>query len=243
MHRLPTIPQLTLGVIHITSLRDNFEGEITMETAETTTLTPDAASMIETLQAKKSEIAGRYGDRPAILPALRKRLRGSGIKRYGFILKTLKMSASNMRFAPGSFDRDALEKLVRDIGNLRGILSAARQLVGEVEDRLLHAGDDAFRMSLFYYNPVRDLARLGDPGAREVFDTLRPFFARGPRVRADGEAPTQKQVIRDVKAILRGTKDGEVFVKGKHGAVMPKEIEVVDETGKPRGGVEVMERG
>jgi len=167
---------------------------------------------------------------------------GSGIRRYGFLDKVLDVSESNMQFAPGTFDRATLHKLVEAIENLRNIRLAVVQLLEAVDDHLIQAGNDAYRLALLYYNTVRDAARLGDVGVRTVFDALRPFFANRGRTRAAEEAPTQRQAIRDAKAIIRGEKDGEVLIKGKRRAVTAKELEVFDDTDKPHGGMKITER-
>ena len=198
--------------------------------------------LVETIEQKVKELAEKFGPRPSLTAAQRRRLQGSGIKRYGFIDKTFDVAETILRFAPGTFNRSVLQRHILNIEQLRNIRNAVLQLLDAVDDYLLTEGDNSYRAALIFYNTVRDLARHGDNGASEIFDILRPFFARAGRAVSLEESPTEKQVLRDAKAVLRGTKDGEVVIKGKHRATPPKELEVIDETDKPHGGAKVMER-
>ena len=205
-------------------------------------MAPDVVGIINMLGAIPGALERVFGTQPSLTPAQRRRLQGAGIRRYGFISKTLEISESKMQYSPRTFDRDALRRMVTAIDGLRSIIVTARQVIDIAEDYLFQESDDAFRAALIYYNTVRDLARHGDVGAKEVFAVLAPFFARRARTRAEEDVPTQKQAIRDAKAIIRGGKDGEVLIKGKRRAVVRKELEVLDETGRPRGGVKITER-
>ena len=129
-----------------------------------------------------------------------------------------------------------------DTEELRNILVACDQLRTIIDDHLLQSGDRAFRLALMYYNTVRDLARAGDPGARDVFNTLSLFFKRGSTGRA-GEEPTEREVLRDAKALIRGSREGEIVIKSKSpaAAATAKERVLLDETvstsKRNRGGV------
>ena len=205
-------------------------------------LSSEGKQIIANVDHQQALLVQFFGTRPVLSPAQRKRLFGSGIRRYGFLDKTMDISESNMQYAPSTFNRDALKNRVELIENLRNIRIAVTQLLEAVDDRLLQAGDDGYRIALVYYNAVQSQARLGDVGARMVFETLRPFFARGRRSDVIDDSPTQKQIVRDTKAVLRGSKEGEVLVKGSRRASTRKELEVMDETGKPRGGIKMMEK-
>jgi len=198
--------------------------------------------LVETIEQKVKELAEKFGPRPSLTAAQRRRLQGSGIKRYGFIDKTFDVAETILRFAPGTFNRSVLQRHILNIEQLRNIRNAVLQLLDAVDDYLLTEGDNSYRAALIFYNTVRDLARHGDDGAKEIFNSLRPFFANRANTRTAEDAPTQKQAIRDAKAIIRGKKDGEVLVKGKRRATVAKELEVLDESGKQRGGVKVTKR-
>lgn len=192
--------------------------------------------MIETLSLMETDLTGVFGPRPELTAAQRRRLLGSGTRRYGFIDKTFDITETNMQYAPGTFDRGNFKSWLEAIEALRNLRVAALQLLDDIDDRLIQSGDNAFRMALIYYNTVRDLARHGDDGAREVFNALRPFFANRASRRAaggeEGAEPTKKRLERDVKAVLDGRRDGIVAVAGQRARTAPRALAAEDETAK-----------
>ena len=81
---------------------------------------------------------------------------------------------------------------------------------------MLVYSDEAFTMSLIYYNMVREMSRRGDPVATVLFDTLRPFFRRRtPRQDGDTAEPSTKELERDIHALLHDTKDREIIIKNE----------------------------
>jgi len=106
----------------------------------------------------------------------------------------------------------------------------------------LIAGDDAFRAAGAYYTLARDGAKRKNPEAVQVFDMLRLFWKRPRRSLAE---PTEHEVLRDAKALIRGSKDGEISVRNESDQVMQGEKVFVDNTfpAKQHGGVKVVERG
>jgi hypothetical protein len=202
-------------------------------------ITVDTKSVIAEVLKVKHDLTVLFGDRPELTPAQRHRLLGSGIRRYGFIDKTFDVSETNMQYAPGTFDRQRMHRLIENIENVRNIRVAVMQVLDACDDHLLQDGDDAFRIALIYYNTVRDLARHGDSGAREVFNILRPFFARSRSTNAD-LPPTKKQALKDAKAILDGRKDGKILIEGTGRRTSKGERVIVDETGRMREGVKVV---
>jgi len=136
-----------------------------------------------------------------------------------------------MEFAPRVFSDTELKELLRKLEELRNIVLAANQFARSIQDLLLIVGDDAFQMALMYYNSVRELARRRVPGAQAVFNSLRPFFHR-PRRTSD--EPTEIEVERDVKALLRGKKDGEIVIKNERPHMAGGKHEVIDAVRKGR---------
>ena len=172
----------------------------------------------------------------------RMRLLGSGVRRYGFIEKTADVAEDFPQIWPGLVDDPGkLKELVGEIEVLRNLLIWFRYLSRVVQDLLLIAGDDAFRLAGSYYAAARDGARRKNPEAQQVFDMLRLFWKRRRRMM---DEPTEHEVLRDAKALLRGTKDGEISVSNESDSVVRGEKVLVDNTiPKPRGGVKVIEEG
>jgi hypothetical protein len=131
-----------------------------------------------------------------------------------------------MRFAPRTFEIEKLKENIRQIEKLRNILAASNAFGRTISDMLLVRGDEAYRLALMYYTSLRGQARAGVPGAEDVFRVLQPFFRRPRR---KGAEPTQKEVMRDFKAVLHGTKEGRVVVENVRPHAEGGVHEVVDE--------------
>ena len=164
--------------------------------------------------------------------AQRRRLMGSGIRRLGFIVKTGEMIQNFPDYKPPFLDVSDFEDLVTEILETRAITVCLEQLLRIYTDVLLLAGDEAYKLSLMYYASVRDAARRGVPGAQAVFRVLQAFFRRGKRT---GEEPTIPELERDVHALLQHRKDGKIVIEGAAKHTTAGELEIVDETAKPKG--------
>jgi ribonuclease D len=177
---------------------------------------------------------------PALTTDQRRRMPGSGVRRYGFIDKTKDIADENPQFVPPFLDVEQLKELIRRIEIIRNINILLRQATRVNMDFLLSTSAEAFRLSLMYYNAVREAARQRVPGAQELFNTLQQFF-RSPMRKHD--QPTEIEVERDAKALLKGRKEGKVVIEN----IAPKTIEgkrtVIDETHKAKGAWKETESG
>ena len=144
--------------------------------------------------------------------AERRRLLGSGVRRYGFIDKVSDLAGVNSAFIPPFMSLEELKKLIRQIEELRDISSLLQQMLRINMDNLLATGDEAFRLALMYYNSVRDAARRRVAGADALFKILQLFFRR-PRNAA--EEPTESELERDMRALLHGHKDGKIVIESE----------------------------
>jgi hypothetical protein len=159
--------------------------------------------------------------------AERRRLQGSGVRRYGFIDKVSDIALANPEFVPSYLDLEQLKKYLRDIENLRNISVTLQQLSRMNSDLSLIISDEAFRLALMYYNAVRDAARRRVPGAEAIFRVLQLFFRRPRR---SSEEPTEPEVERDVKALLHGKKDGKIVIENETPQKKGGKHVVIDET-------------
>jgi len=170
----------------------------------------------------------------------RMRKLGSGIRRYGFIDKVSDVATDNLQFAPKIFNVNDLKDDLRYIEQLRNMLLTINQFARALNDMLLIRGDDAFAKALLYYNSVRELSRRRVPGAEAIFRVLQPFF-RKPR--RPSEEPTEPEVERDVKALLKGKKEGKIVIEHERPHATGGKHVVVDETHKAHGAWKETEKG
>ena len=176
----------------------------------------------------------------ALTDAERRRLQGSGVRRYGFIDKVSDIALANPEFIPPFMSEVELKRLIRIIEILRNISVTVQQLNRITNDELLIYGDAAFQEALKYYNSVRDASRRRVPDAQPLFRILQQFFRR-PRLTSD--KPTEQEVERDVKALLHGKKDGKIVIENEKPHVTGGKHVVLDETRQNKGEWKETEQG
>ena len=160
----------------------------------------------------------------------RRRLRGSGVRRYGFIDKMSDIATDNPEFTPRYLDLADLKELIRRIEMLRDVDIVLRQAQRLNMDYLLTTGSEAYRLSLMYYNAVREAARMRVPGAQELFNVMKPFFAMSP---VKHDEPTEAEVERHVRALMHGKAEGEIVIKNEADKVVKGNRTVIDDVHKP----------
>ena len=189
--------------------------------------------LIGTLDALRDRFMDMSSNR-GLTDAERRRLLGSGVRRYGFIDKVSDLAGVNSAFIPPFMDLEELKKLIRQIEDLRDIASILQQMVRINMDNLLVAGDEAFRIALMYYNSVRDLARRQVAGADALFKILQLFFRRR---RNTEEEPTESELERDMRALLHGHKDGKIVIENERPVRSRGKRIVSDDTHSGRAAV------
>jgi hypothetical protein len=149
-----------------------------------------------------------------LMPLERRRLFGSGVRRYGYIDKVSDTATSYPQFWPndihgenGVVDIEVLKSKMREVEVLRNLVIFFRWLTRVCEDRFLVVSDEAFRFANAYYMSVRLAARRRSPGAEQVWQMLQSFHLR-PR-KSSGE-PTQKQALKNYKLTQKGKRVGSV---------------------------------
>ena len=165
-------------------------------------------------------------------PRERRRLIGMGIRNYGFTQKVRELIVTNPRFVQ-MFNGSSLINCITNIDYCRNLIVDLDGFERRVRDSMLTYSDEAFSMALMFYHTVQEMARRGDGDARIILQMLQPFFKPRNRRNSKTAEPTEKQIERDVRALLRGEKDGEIIVKGKAKRTEAAEHSVMDNTHKP----------
>ena len=158
----------------------------------------------------------------------RRRLNGSGVRRYGFIEKVIEVAGEYPQFWPAFVEAGDLEKFagtVKEIDVLRNLSIWFQFSDRVVQDLLLLAGDEAFRWAGLYYTTARDTARRKVPEAMQVYEKLKLFWRRRRRTT---EEPTEQEVMRDFKRLMHGKVDGDIFAKHESPTTSGGVHEVID---------------
>ena len=156
----------------------------------------------------------------------RRRLLGSGVRRYGFIEKVFEVSAEYSQFwPPFGTDREALNESVKEIDVLRNLVIWFRHAGRLAQDLLLIASDDAFRAACAYYALARDGARRKNSEAVQVYQMLKLFWHKRRRTPKE---PTLPEIERDFHRVLYGLKDGTVSAQHESPTLAGGSHEVID---------------
>jgi hypothetical protein len=188
-------------------------------------VTDDAMQAITTKINLAMQQFASYAD--TMRPIERSRKISAGIKNFGFIENAFQSAEANPLFVPAYLSMSTFSEEITDIELKRALLLLLKQFEQEVSDSLLDSGDAAYHDALLYYNSLKEADKQKIPGAEALFKALQPFFKK--TITNDGE-PTEIQVERDVRALLHGTKDGEVIIKHQHAESTGGVHEVVDDT-------------
>jgi len=143
-----------------------------------------------------------------LTPGERRRSLGAGVRRYGFIDQVSDTALQYPQFWPASYaDHGKLKELIRQIEVLRNLSIFFEKGARKTVDMMLAAGNAAFRLSNMYYRSVREASHEQFDGAEAVFNLLRQFWHRRKQVIG---APTERQAMRDARAVAQGRRVGTV---------------------------------
>jgi len=145
-------------------------------------------------------------------PAERARLIGAGVRNYGFIEKARDIARDNPAFLPPNFDIDQFSADLQSFDKVRQVFLIAEKLETIAADKMLLMSNDLYRESLRVYNTLKEQSRARVAGARDLFMALETFFKKR---RPSDRPPTEKQEIRKAEGIIKGTVDGEMFLKNE----------------------------
>jgi hypothetical protein len=159
----------------------------------------------------------------------RLRLYGAGVKNYGFIENAFDVAVKNPRFAPQFFNIENFRDRLNNFKNMRQLVFELQGYLQTAENIALLESDALYRMALRVYG---NLQRLNDDkvhGANVLFNALRKFFRRSKN---NSSEPTQIELERDAKRLLRGEASGEVTVINESPVLKAGKRKVTDKVSK-----------
>ena len=147
-----------------------------------------------------------------LTPAQRRRLVGAKAKNYGFIVNAREIVDDRPEFIPSGLSMTRMAGTLANLEKARDLLVLAENFQRLVDDLLLQTTDLAYRDALLIYGNLQYQARGRIHGAEDLFQQIRQFFKKRRRNPDDAE-PTEKQLEREAKQLLRGKADGEMVIK------------------------------
>jgi hypothetical protein len=155
----------------------------------------------------------------------RKRKVGPGTRNYGFIDKASDLAESNAEYVQ-FFRITDLKNCIRNVEMCRDLATQLLAFWRAATNTMLIYSDDAYSMALLFYNNVKAMAKRGDPTAQELARELKTYFKKK---KPDAAEPTGKELLRDVKALERGTKDGKIVIENVKPKITGGVHKVVDD--------------
>jgi hypothetical protein len=159
----------------------------------------------------------------------RTRLIGGGIKNLGFIETANESARNNPQYVPPYLKMPEFNESLLDFTRKRMLLTLIQQFAQQVSDSSLLASDAAYHYALEYYASVKEAARQRIPGAEAEYNLLSKYFKKSKSSK-DDNAPTEAQIERDVRSLLRGSKEGRIIVENENPDLSGGKRRLVDET-------------
>ena len=153
--------------------------------------------------------------------------------RLGFVNNVFRYINETTDFNPTGFDNKYYAELVEQLDLTMQTLTHLGSSVRLLRDISIVTGDVLYGMALLWYRNIQVLSDRRIPGAEVIYRELRTHFRNRRPLSSLDHPPTEAQVLRDAKALLRGKKDGEIVIEGHAKHTTPSEKKVLDDTHKP----------
>ena len=104
-----------------------------------------------------------------------------GDKSGTFMQKALDYAKNNPSLVPPYLDLIETSKDLTLFNDLTNVLEWLKPLIQKIEDTQMEAGAEAFSQILPFYNNVRMATEKDIPGARAIYEDLKPRFSNSKR--------------------------------------------------------------
>jgi arginine utilization protein RocB len=87
--------------------------------------------------------------------------------------------------------------------------------------------DDAYSMSLIFYNLVKEMSRHGEANAVGIYKELQIYFKKSKHA---SDQPTEKDTVHNVTALIKGKRSGKVVVETEKPHLVGGKRIIIDKT-------------
>jgi len=163
----------------------------------------------------------------------RMRLNGVGIKKLGFIERAYELALENGEFLPHYLTLDRFGADLQYFLDFRTLVDLVTQIREKLWNVTIQSADIAYTDALDFYASVREAAKRRVDAAESLHNALSPFFKNHGRRGPNGEEiETEKQELRDAKALIHGKHDGKIVIENFKPKLTGGSRKIVDETFK-----------
>jgi len=161
----------------------------------------------------------------------RMRLNGVGIKKLGFIERAYELALENGEFLPHYLTLERFGTDIQYFMDFRSLTDLVTQIREKLWNITIQSADIAYTDALEFYASVREAAKRRVDAAESIHNALSPFFKRH---RSETEQPTEKQALRDFKALEHGKHDGKLIIENEKPKLTGGKHKIIDETFKDK---------
>jgi len=160
----------------------------------------------------------------------RRRLNGVGVRKLGFIERAYEFALENAEFLPHYLTLERFGSDIQYFMDFRSLVDLVTQIREKLWNITIQSSDIAYTDALEFYASVREAAKRRVDAAETIHNALSAFFkSHGRRT---GEEPTEKEELRDFKALQHGKHDGILVIENRKPKLTGGKHKVIDETFK-----------
>jgi hypothetical protein len=196
---------------------------------------PPSVDLIDAITDEILSLMSTLDHYAANLRALdRQRHNGVGLKRLGFIEAAFRISSKFPQYFPHWLNTAKFQDDLDLFNSIRSLVEVCRSLEEKAWNINVESSDMIYTNALEYYSQVQDAAKRRIDSAESLYSELHGFFRHSTTENGFGEraAPAQKKTKRDINALMKGKKDGEVIIRNINPKFIAGKREVIDETYK-----------
>jgi hypothetical protein len=168
--------------------------------------------------------------------AARRRLYGAGTDNLGFIELAYDVARGNPDLIPKLLSVEDFHENLEDFKIMQQFVFVLRKFLQAAQNVALLESNGLYLDALRVYRSLQNHTRGRTPGADVIFKDLRVFFNRPKRLSGD---PTNKELERDFKSLLKGEASGEIIVANESPSLKAGKRKVVDRVKKGKRVVKV----